>query len=87
MLTLIARKDIREFTRDGRLFWAGGLILVLLLTSILIGWQQQGILQQERIAGEALDYDAWLNQGERHPHNAADQGMHVFKPQPPLSIP
>lgn len=86
MLTLIARKDIREFVRDGRMAWAGGLVLVLLLTAIALGWQHQSTLQSERVAGQALDYDAWLNQGERHPHNAADQGMHVFKPQPPLSI-
>ena len=86
MLRLIARKDIREFARGGRLWWAGGLMMVLLLTAVLLGWQHQTEVHQERVAGEALDYDAWLNQGARHPHNAADQGMHVFKPQPPLSI-
>jgi ABC-2 type transport system permease protein len=43
-------------------------------------------VQAERSAGQALDYDAWLNQGRRHPHDAAEQGMHVFKPEPPLAI-
>ncbi len=86
MLGLIARKEFREFTRDGRMIWAGGLMVVLLLTSLLLGWQQQASVQAERIASQDLDYDAWLKQGPRHPHNAADQGMHVFKPAPPLSI-
>ncbi|MFC4254392.1 DUF3526 domain-containing protein [Altererythrobacter xixiisoli] len=86
MLGLIARKEFREFVRDGRMIWAGGLMVVLLITSVLLGWQQQAAVQAERVASQELDYDAWLNQGPRHPHNAADQGMHVFKPSPPLSI-
>jgi ABC-2 type transport system permease protein len=86
MLKLIAHKEFREFVRDGRMIWAGGLMVILLLTSLLLGWQQQQAVQAERTASQELDYDAWLNQGPRHPHNAADQGMHVFKPQPPLSI-
>lgn len=86
MLKFIAAKEMREFARDGRLVWAGGLMLLLLLAAILTGWQQQRAVQGERVAGQALDYDAWLKQGWRHPHNAADQGMHVFKPDPPLSV-
>lgn len=86
MLGLIVSKELREFVRDGRLPWAGGLMLVLLIAAILTGWQQQRSNQAERAAGQALDYDAWLKQGARHPHNAADQGMHVFKPDPPLSV-
>lgn len=86
MLAFIARKDLREFIRDGRLFWAGGLMAVLLVTSAAVGWFQQTAIQAERVAGQALDYQAWLNQGPRHPHTAADQGMNVFKPEPPLAI-
>jgi ABC-2 type transport system permease protein len=86
MLRLIAHKELREFVRDGRMVCAGGLMVVLLLTSLLLGWQQQQSAQAERITSQQLDYDAWLEQGPRHPHNAADQGMHVFKPQPPLSV-
>ena len=38
------------------------------------------------VPGQALDYEAWLQQGPRHPHDAAEQGMHVFKPEPPLAV-
>lgn len=86
MLALIARKDLREFLRDGRLIWAGGLTLLLLVTSVAVGWRQQTAVQAERVAGQALDYQGWLHQGYRHPHTAADQGMNVFKPEPPLAI-
>jgi ABC-2 type transport system permease protein len=86
MLRLIASKDLREFIRDGRLPWAGGLVVLLLVTASAVGWLQQTAIQAERTAGQSLDYQAWLNQGARHPHTAADQGMNVFKPEPPLAI-
>lgn len=85
-LVLIAARDIREVVRDGRLPWTGGLIVVLLLTALAVGWQRQAELQAERVTAQALDYDDWLAQPARHPHDAAHQGMHVFKPEPPLSI-
>lgn len=84
--TLIAARDFREFVRDGRLLWTGGLMAVLLLTALAVGWQRQAALQAERVTAQALDYDDWLAQPARHPHDAAHQGMHVFKPEPPLSI-
>lgn len=83
---LIAARDFREFVRDGRLLWTGSLIVVLLLTALAVGWQRQAALQAERVTAQALDYDDWLAQPARHPHDAAHQGMHVFKPEPPLSI-
>ncbi|WP_027535702.1 ABC transporter permease subunit [Bradyrhizobium sp. WSM3983] len=86
MFAIIAAKDMRELARDGRLLWAGGLILVLLLVALAAGWNRQVQLNNERSAGQALDYEAWLHQGYRHPHDAAEQGMHVFKPEPPLGV-
>lgn len=85
-IALIAARDLREVTRDGRLLWTGGLMVVLLLTALAVGWQRQATLQAERVTAQALDYDDWLSQPARHPHDAAEQGMHVFKPAPPLSI-
>lgn len=86
MIWLIATKDFREVVRDGRLLWTGGLIAILLLVALGVGWERQAQLQAERTTAQALDYDDWLAQGARHPHDAAHQGMHVFKPEPPLSI-
>lgn len=86
MLRLIATRDVIEFLRDGRLLWAGGLVTVLLFTALAVGWQQQRTIDSERAAAQTLDYDDWLKQSAKHPHDAAHQGMHVFKPAPALSL-
>ncbi|MCA6119326.1 ABC transporter permease subunit [Bradyrhizobium sp. WSM 1738] len=86
MFAIIAAKDLRELTRDGRLLWAGGLVVMLMLVALAAGWNRQVQLNSERSAGQALDYNAWLHQGYRHPHDAAEQGMHVFKPEPSLAV-
>ncbi|UPJ46782.1 ABC transporter permease subunit [Bradyrhizobium sp. 200] len=86
MFAIIAAKDLRVLTRDGRLLWAGGLVVILMLVALAAGWNRQVQLNSERSAGQALDHDAWLHQGYRHPHDAAEQGMHVFKPEPSLAV-
>jgi ABC-2 type transport system permease protein len=86
MIRLIAQREFTEFVRDGRLFWAGGIMLLLVVTALGVGWQRQSHVHAERHAAQHLDYEDWLQQDERHPHDAAHQGMHVFKPEPPLSI-
>ncbi len=86
MIGLIARREFTEFVRDGRLIWAGGIVLLLIVTALGVGWQRQSNLHAERHAAQHLDYEDWLHQDERHPHDAAHQGMYVFKPEPPLSI-
>jgi len=86
MVRLIAQRELTELWRDGSLAVAGGLVLVLLVSSLLVGWQRQREIGAERQVAQALDYDDWLQQRERHPHDAAHQGMHVFKPEPALSM-
>lgn len=86
IIGLIAKREFTEFWRDGRLLLAGGLMLLLLATALAVGWQQQRTGDAERVAAQALDYDDWLKQNERHPHDAAHQGMHVFKPAPATAI-
>lgn len=83
---LIARREFTELWRDGRLLLAGGLMLLLLCTALAVGWQQQRSTDAERRAAQALDHDDWLKQEQRHPHDAAHQGLHVFKPAPAAAI-
>src|SRR6478609_11826184 len=68
------------------MLWAAALIIILSVVAMASGSIRQSQINSERAAGQALDYQAWLQQGERHPHDAAEQGMHVFKPQPPLAV-
>lgn len=86
IIRLIAKREFTEFWRDGRLRLAGGLMLLLLATALAVGWQQQRTEAAERNAAEALGYDDWLRQNQRHPHDAAHQGLHVFKPVPAAAI-
>lgn len=86
IIGLVARREFTEMWRDGRLLLAGGLMLLLLGTALAVGWQQQRSTDAERRAAQALDHDDWLKQDQRHPHDAAHQGMHVFKPSPAAAI-
>ncbi|WP_171022418.1 MULTISPECIES: DUF3526 domain-containing protein [unclassified Variovorax] len=82
----IARREFLERLRDGRLYWAGGLVAVLLLTALAVGWAHQRAAQAEQRTAQAMDYRDWLRQDRRHPHDAAHQGMHAFKPEAALSM-
>ena len=86
MIALIALKDLRERLRDGRLYWAGGIVALLLLTALAVGYAHQRNARVEQAAAQDADYQDWLRQGARHPHDAAHQGMHVFKPDPALAL-
>lgn len=85
-LNWIARREFLERLRDGRLYWAGGLVLVLLLTALAVGWAHQRDARAEQNAAQAMDYRDWLKQDKRHPHDAAHQGMHAFKPEAALAM-
>ncbi|CUI60720.1 ABC transporter permease subunit [Achromobacter xylosoxidans] len=86
MILLIALKDLRERLRDGRLYWAGGIVAVLLMTALAVGYLHQQEARAEQTAAQNTDYSDWLKQGTRHPHDAAHQGMHVFKPDTTLAL-
>jgi len=82
----IARRELLQLRRDGRGAFAVVLVVLLLATALAVGWQQRATAEAEREAAQRFDYRDWLAQGERHPHDAAHQGLHVFKPQPPLAL-
>jgi ABC-2 type transport system permease protein len=86
MIALIAKRELTQWYRDGRLFWAGGLVLLLLLTALIAGVQRRDQIAAEHAAGERASYDHWLEQGPVNPHSAAHFGMYVFKPAPALSL-
>ncbi len=86
MIRRIAWRQFIEFVRDGRLPLVGGLFAVLLVVLLVVGWRQQSNVNSERSAAQGIDYNDWLHQKNRHPHDAAHQGMHVFKPIPRLSL-
>lgn len=86
VIALIARRELTELWRDGRLLLAGGLMLLLLCTALAVGWQHHLSIEAERAVAQHQDYDDWLKQNERHPHDAAHQGLHAFKPTPAAAL-
>jgi len=86
MILTIAKRDLLERWRDGRLIWAGGVVLLLLLTALGVGYGHRQEARAEQRAAQTSDYADWLKQPRRHPHDAAHQGMHAFKPDAVLSI-
>ena len=82
----IARKELLEQLRDARFWWTGGIILVLLLIALLLGWQQMQRVDGEHAAARAVAYQQWLDQGDKNPHQAAHFGQYAFKPVSPLAF-
>lgn len=80
----VARKEVLELLRDTRLLWIGGLFALLMLASLLLGWQQMQRMETERTAAQNASYEQWLGQGEKNPHGAAHFGQYAFKPSSPL---
>jgi ABC-2 type transport system permease protein len=86
MVLTIARKEFTEMIRDGRFRWMSAIVLLLLLTSLALGWKHYLQAQAEHGAAQAASRDTWINQGRRNPHSAAHYGVYAFKPKMPLSL-
>ncbi len=81
----VARRDLLEMSRDGRLRWAVGVLLLLLAVSVCVGWTRSTQAAALRRAATDVQHEAWLEKGAMHPHMAAHYGMFLFKPVPPLA--
>jgi ABC-2 type transport system permease protein len=86
MLWPIARHELRQLRRDGRLVVAAWLGLGLLVALALLGWQTYRRETHERAHFEASAREQWENQGEKHPHRAAHFGLYLTKPELPLAL-
>lgn len=76
----VARKELRELIRDGRLRVLGALVVVLTLAALAFGAAQTERAHHARAhAAERADAQ-WRDQGEKNPHVAAHYGTHVFAP-------
>ena len=86
MVWTIARRELVDIAREGRLRWAAGLIAMLLLVSLTSGWTHRRSIQMDHESAERLARAQWLTQPARDPHSAAHYGAYAFKPQDPLSL-
>src|SRR3546814_9953132 len=71
MIRDIARKEFICLIRDGRFKWAIVIMLLLLMTSFLTGYQRYQSLHSIQEASQARDNEQWLSQDKKNPHTAA----------------
>lgn len=80
LIRTIARKELREIARDGRLRLMGGLVVVLALAALAFGAQQTQRAQSAREHAAERASKQWEGQGQKNPHVAAHYGTHAFAP-------
>ncbi len=76
----VARKEVREVVRDGRLRLLGGIVVVLALAAFAFGAQQAARAESARADAQKRAAAQWKSQGKKNPHVAAHYGTHVFAP-------
>ena len=77
----IAKREIAERWRDGRLVWSAVSLCVLLGISFGFGWHTYEVRISQRTAIQESERARWLAQRYRSPHVAAGQGVYVFRPE------
>lgn len=80
----IARREIAESWRDGRLKWSAVSLVLLLLIAFSFGWHTYAVRSKQRQAIQDSERIRWLAQSGRSPHTASHQGVYVFRPEPLL---
>ena len=78
--------EVRQLLRDGRFWWVGSLVLVLLLSSGAFGLGHAAATKSERDEARETAASQWAAQGDKNPHAAAHYGIYVFKPLSGLSF-
>lgn len=79
-IKVIARKELREIVRDGRLRVLFGIVLLLTFAALVFGAQQTEKAEHAREHAKERASAQWESQGEKNPHVAAHYGTHVFAP-------
>lgn len=79
-------KELKEILRDSRFQVMGALVLILLITATVVGYQGFRQLQQMRKQAQQQVRKEWVGQQDKHPHSAAHYGHIAFKPKPTLGF-
>ena len=80
LITWVAKKELKEILRDGRLRLLGFIVVILALAALAFGAQQTERSQHAREHAQERAAKQWEGQGEKNPHVAAHYGTHVFAP-------
>lgn len=83
---VIVKKELREMWRDGRLKYAGLILLILMVFASIIGVKQYNKTNAEYQLARDTERNIWETQGDKNPHSAAHYGTYAFKPKFALSL-
>ena len=80
MIRIIARRELLEWSRDGRVRWLAGSCVLVLWVVLMVGWQSTRAQIDLRQAVSERELDNFLGQGDKNPHAAAHFGQYAFRP-------
>lgn len=80
LIRVVARKEVREVVRDGRVRLLGGIVVILAIAAFAFGAQQTHRSKEARAHALERATAQWEGQGEKNPHVAAHYGTHAFAP-------
>ena len=86
MSRAIVKKDLTVLGRDALLRGLLVVTIVLVVVSVLTGFQREQVFDKEKAAALETDRAVWMNQGERNPHSAAHFSRYAFRPGSPLAL-
>jgi ABC-2 type transport system permease protein len=86
VVSVIAAKELTEIARDGRFKVSAAIMVLLLLTALLTGWQRYTAFAEMQATAQDASNTQWLKQGDKNPHSAAHYGNYAFKQAGPLSF-
>lgn len=84
-IRIVARKEITEYRRDGRMVALLGLTATLLVTALLTGWATHIEVQRQARQLQRDDQATFVKQGDKPTHSAAHFGRMAYKPVPALA--
>jgi len=85
MILRIARKELLDLRRDGRLHVMAVAMVLLLCASLALGLSHYRHAQREQQLAQQAERTVWETQGKKNPHSAAHFGVYAFKPRLPLA--
>ena len=86
MIKVIAGKEFKQITRDGKIRLSASILILMLIVSLVTAAIRYLDISAERATAQSIIMEQWLGQGEKNPHAAAHYGVYAFKTVTPLAF-
>lgn len=82
----LARKELLDVARDGRLRTAAIAVACLMIIASVAGWNDHRRYEREQAEQQQRSRAQWEGQGAKNPHTAAHFGLYVHEPHGALAM-